>query len=154
MDKTIYNYLTDTVVDFGDVSASYETIIDLGDKYMFRGFMFYSSLDQPVSIKFENTGAKGDWQIWNSSATYEIGSIVQASSGTAYQSLQNANIDKEPSANPSWWKIFSIELNVPVVVGGWKQAQDRFRHNNKIQLKHLGAAPTAGFLKMICWRAE
>ena len=53
-DTTRNNYLKDTEVQFGDVPATYTEIVDLGKTRTFRGLMIYSSLDEPVSLKFDN----------------------------------------------------------------------------------------------------
>lgn len=153
-DKTLFNYFTDITVVFGAVSGSYTPVIDLGVKRMFRAFMLYSSFDQPVSLKFSNDGAAGEWDDWSSSVSYAPGAVVKASTGDAYQSLQNANIGNDPISSPSWWKAFSVELTIPAAPNGWRQIHDNFRHNSVIQLKHGGTPPTAGYIKIVSWRAE
>ena len=121
---------------------------------MFRAFMVYSSLNQPVILKFNNDGSSGNWNLWAATETYQRASIVQDSSGDAYQSLINVNLNNEPSSSPTEWKPFSVELDILGLTEGWKDWRDNFRHNDIIQIKHAGAAPTAGFINIVSWRAE
>jgi hypothetical protein len=100
-DNTKKNFLSDVEKAFGDITGSFTTLVDLGTDYVFRGMMIYSSLDQPVTIKFTNTE--------------------------------------------------TAELNLPA---NWTFAPDDFWHDNVIQIKHNGDAPTEGFLKIVSWRAE
>ena len=37
---------------------------------------------------------------------------------------------------------------------GWSISLDAFRHNDLIEIKYPGSAPTEGFIKMLNWRAE
>ena len=102
-DPTLANYIEDTTVAFDEVTPTYTDLINLGVERIFRGFDFYSTLDQAITIKFTNT---------------ETG-------------------DKEVVVPPNWG------LPLP-----------GFRYNGVIRMKHNGAAPTEGFVKMINWRAE
>lgn len=53
-DDTRKNFFSDVEEAFGDIPAIYETLVDLGTDYLFRGMMIYSSLNQPVTLKFTN----------------------------------------------------------------------------------------------------
>ncbi len=100
-DDTKKNFLSDVERAFGTITDSYTTLVDLGTDYLFRGLMIFSSLDQPVTLKFTNAE--------------------------------------------------TVELNLPP---DWTFAPDDFWHDNIIQIKHNGVAPTEGFLKIDSWRAE
>jgi hypothetical protein len=41
-----------------------------------------------------------------------------------------------------------------VVPPGWSIDLDAFRHDDVIEIKHNGSAPTEGYIKMLNWRAE
>ena len=41
-----------------------------------------------------------------------------------------------------------------IIPPNWGIPLPRFRCNDVIEIKHTGAAPTKGFLKMLNWRAE
>ena len=90
------NFVSDVEKAFGDITDSYTTLVDLGTDYVFRGMMIYSSLNQPVTLKFAN--------------------------------------------------IETAELNLPA---NWNFFPDEFWHDNIIQIKHNGVAPTEGFLKIV-----
>lgn len=60
-DATLANFIEDTTIDWGDVPATYETFVDLGVDYIFRGFDLYSSLNEPITIKFTNSA--GDKEV-------------------------------------------------------------------------------------------
>ena len=53
-DEKSANFVKDTVKAFGDITASYTTLVDLGKEYAFGGILISSSLDEPVKIKFAN----------------------------------------------------------------------------------------------------
>lgn len=53
-DTTRNNYLKDIIKAFGNITGSYTELVDLGTEYLFRGMMIYSTLDQPVTLKFAN----------------------------------------------------------------------------------------------------
>lgn len=53
-DPTRKNYLRDTTKPFGDITGSYTELVDLGKEYLFRGLMIYSSLNQEISLRFDN----------------------------------------------------------------------------------------------------
>lgn len=40
---------------------------------------------------------------WLSSYTYSIGNIVEGADGSLYQSLQNSNLNHDPTSSPLWW---------------------------------------------------
>lgn len=46
----------------------------------------------------------GDEDVWQSAITYRIGE-VSTLAGERYRSLQNANINKDPSSETDWWAI-------------------------------------------------
>jgi len=50
--------------------------------------------------------ARDVWPLWDSSHTYLKGILTLGSDNKLYQSLQAANLDKNPTSQPSWWKIF------------------------------------------------
>ena len=60
-DETLANFIEDTTIDWGAVPAAYDTFIDLGVDYIYRGFDLYSSLDTAITIKFTN--ASGDKEV-------------------------------------------------------------------------------------------
>jgi uncharacterized SAM-dependent methyltransferase len=100
-DDTRKNYISDVEKQFGDITGSYTTLVDLGTDYLFRRLLINSSLNQPVTLKFTNN--------------------------------------------------LTAELNV---LGNWSFDFDEFWHDNVIEIKHNGVAPTEGFLKIVSWRAE
>lgn len=97
-DNTKKNFFSDVTKAFGDITDSYTILVDLGTDYVFRGMMIFSSLNEPVTLKFINS-----------------------------------------------------ELELPAK---WTFAPDDFWHDNIIEIKHNGVAPTEGFLKIDSWRAE
>lgn len=54
-DTTLANFCVDTTKAFGDVTESFTTLVDMGIDYIFRGFLLFSSFNQPVIIKFANS---------------------------------------------------------------------------------------------------
>lgn len=52
----------------------------------------------------------GDEDVWQAAITYRIGEVTTLA-GVRYRSLQNANTDKNPGAEPTWWTVlFSHNL--------------------------------------------
>jgi hypothetical protein len=51
-----------------------------------------------------DTDASVQWTAWQSAFTYPQDFIVLGSNGTFYISLQNGNLNNEPSASPTWWQ--------------------------------------------------
>ena len=67
-DNTRKNYIADTQKAFGDITGSYATLVDLGDDYLYRGLQIASTLNQDVTLKFENAATSelnvpAGWQI-------------------------------------------------------------------------------------------
>jgi hypothetical protein len=50
--------------------------------------------------------ARNVWPIWDSANIYIKGAIVIASDEITYQSLQNSNINHDPTSSPAWWSQF------------------------------------------------
>lgn len=55
----------------------------------------------------DTTGAFDDWSAITS---YSIGEIVTASNGLRYVSLQNSNLNQEPSISPTYWQELRLTL--------------------------------------------
>jgi hypothetical protein len=152
MDVTRRNFINDITVPFGDItSGAFVDLFDFGDKYLYRGIMITSTLDKPVTLRFDNPGVNSDFPAWDSSVIYKRGIYVKASTGDAYQSLQSVNLNKNPVSEPTWWAPFSQELTIPAA---WEVAPDKFGYNGVLLIKHDGSPPTTGFLKIVSWRAE
>jgi len=49
------NILTEAIKAFGDVPAAYDTLIDLGDNYIYTHFLVVNSLNENIVIKFGNS---------------------------------------------------------------------------------------------------
>lgn len=79
-DDTLYNYLSDVKKNFGDVAASFTEVVDLQELYMFRALQIFSTLNEPVKIRFYNPV----------SATWSELYIPSRGSGVSFgQSLDN-----------------------------------------------------------------
>jgi len=52
---------------------------------------------------------------WDAITTYSISSLVLASNGLLYQSLQNTNQNNDPSVSPAFWKEYSAGGNFSVL---------------------------------------
>ena len=49
------NYISDVTKAFGDITGGYTELVDLGEEYLYRRLLIYSSLDESVTLKFTNT---------------------------------------------------------------------------------------------------
>lgn len=62
----------------------------------------------------DNVGGEqveGQFDSWSSIVSYSIGDIVTASNGLRFISLQNSNLNREPTISPAWWDEFRITLD-------------------------------------------
>jgi hypothetical protein len=53
--QQFFNEIEEAKIDAGDVSASYETLIDLGQTYTRSSLLIENSLDENVKLNFVNT---------------------------------------------------------------------------------------------------
>ncbi len=51
-------------------------------------------------------------------------------------------------------KFINTEIVEKTIRAGVNIGFDEFRHNDVIQIKHLGSAPTAGLIELTSWRGE
>jgi len=51
---TLYNWLKDTEIAYDEITDAFTEIVNLGIQVMFRRLMIYTTLDQPVFLRFYN----------------------------------------------------------------------------------------------------
>ncbi len=67
-DNTRKNYIVDTEKAYGDITGSYEELVDMGVEYLYRVLQIASTLDTDIVLKFSNTApaelnVPAGWQI-------------------------------------------------------------------------------------------
>lgn len=63
----VVNKIGETIKAFGDVPASYSSLVDLGTEYVYTHLFVTNSLDQDIQIRFGSTNAvtlKANKDIW------------------------------------------------------------------------------------------
>lgn len=124
----LYFYITGTTTpkatfqDFNGTIPHAHPVVALSDGHFppiflngtYRGELKYLGITQPgwPVDDIGATNAPAPLDNWNSGFSYSTGQLVTAPNGLRYQSLQNNNLNNEPSASPLWWSQVFLGGNV------------------------------------------
>lgn len=93
-----------------------------------------------------DAGSGTSFDIWNNVTEYSDGSIVEASDGEYYRSLQNNNTSNDPTSSPTFWELISFirdwNANITYALGdGAVQGSDGKLYRS-LQNSNLNNDPT------------